>query len=72
MGIYHFEYPPVGTFRKRLCGCCVEDLRDNGYLAEPEAGPPKMIPCERCGGKSMTKVYRYTLSARERAKRGLD
>lgn len=61
---------PKGVFRKRLCLECVDDLERDGFLTNPERSTTKRDTCERCGYvKSITRVYRYTLTARERARR---
>ena len=67
------QYPPPETYRKRLCVRCKDDLEAEGYLTNYEAGTCLRGTCERCGAeKTITEVYRYTLTARERKRRGLD
>lgn len=64
---------PKGVFRKRLCIECVDDLERSGWLTNPEKDTAQRDVCERCGyTKSVTKIYRYTLTARERARRGME
>lgn len=63
---------PEGCFRRRLCIDCKADLEADGYLTHPERDTMRRGDCERCGRmKSVTAVYRYTLSWRERKRRGL-
>lgn len=64
---------PKGVFRKRLCLDCVGELEFLGFLTSPEKDTAQRGECERCGQmRSVTKIYRYTLSCRERARRGMD
>lgn len=64
---------PKGVFRKRLCIECVDNLERSGWLTHPEKDTTQRGVCERCGyTKSVTKIYRYTLTARERARRGME
>lgn len=71
--VYVFEYPPKDTYRKRLCGACLIDLQHDGYITAYEDGTCVRGSCEMCGKqKQIVGVYRYTLSARERKRRGLD
>lgn len=62
-----------GVYRKRLCLDCVDDLEHEGFMTNPEKDTLQRGVCERCGRcKSVTKIYRYTLSSRERARRRMD
>lgn len=67
------QWPPPDTFRKRLCPECMDDLEHMGYLTNPEKGTMERGVCERCGkNRPITRIYRYTLSCKERARRGMD
>lgn len=66
-------WPPPGTFRKRVCPECVDELEQLGFLTNSERGTTARGECERCGrNRPVTRIYRYTLSCKERARRGLD
>lgn len=62
-------YPPPGAFRKRLCLPCADKLERSGYLTNPEKDSAARGICELCKqAKTVTRVYRYTLSCETRAK----
>lgn len=68
----NFPHPPPETYRKRLCYQCKESLESEGYITNSEFGSCLRGTCERCGKeKIVSEIYRYTLSARERNRRGL-
>ena len=58
--------------RKRLCRDCVDYLEMCGNITNSEYGSERKAMCELCLKEKQTKVYRYTLTARERWRRGLD
>ncbi len=64
--------PPEGVYRKRLCRDCVDYLESCGNLTNPEYSSEARALCEICHKEKATKMYRYTLTARERWRRGLD
>lgn len=67
-----YAHPPEGCYRKRLCLKCKTDLLVEGYFMRGEEFLPSEGTCERCKKKSAaTNIYRYTLSAKERERRGL-
>ncbi len=64
---------PRGCYRSRLCHDCMDELECSGWLTNPEPDTLQRGVCERCGKtKSVTKIYRYTLTCRERARRGME
>jgi len=66
------QRPPEGCYRKRLCLKCKVELQVDGYFMHGEDFLPSEGTCERCKKKSAaTNIYRYTLSAKERERRGL-
>ena len=67
-----YRQPPDGCYRRRLCLECKVDLMADGYLLNSEDAFPQRGTCERCGKrKVLSAVFRYTLSAKERERRGL-